>query len=110
MVQAYPESDFIRVWITIGLVLGLLGLTWGFNSVSEKVSLKSTSTTFMKVFSSIFFLILIAPSTVVIDKVEGTEANVRIPAGHPEGYLEAFAQIYSDAADVIQNKENKFLL
>ena len=76
MVQAYPESDFIRVWITIGLVLGLLGLTWGFNSVSEKVSLKSTSTTFMKVFSSIFFLILIAPSTVVIDKVEGTEAEV----------------------------------
>ena len=49
MVQAYPESDFIRVWITIGLVLGLLGLTWGFNSVSEKVSLKSTSTTFMTV-------------------------------------------------------------
>ena len=39
--------------------------------------------------------------------VEGTAANVRIPAGHPEGYLEAFAQIYSDAADVIQNKENK---
>ena len=76
MVQAYPESDFIRVWITIGLVLGLLGLTWGFNSVSEKVSLKSTSTTFMKVFSSIFFLILIAPSKVVIDKVEGTEAEV----------------------------------
>ena len=40
-------------------------------------------------------------------KVEGSEANVRIPAGHPEGYLEAFAQIYSDAADVIQNKKNK---
>jgi predicted dehydrogenase len=28
-------------------------------------------------------------------------ANVRIPPGHPEGYLEGFAQIYSDAADVI---------
>ena len=27
---------------------------------------------------------------------------VRIPAGHPEGYLEAFAQIYSDAADLLQ--------
>ena len=40
-------------------------------------------------------------------KVEGSEANVRIPAGHPEGYLEAFAQIYSDVADVIQNKDNK---
>ncbi len=26
----------------------------------------------------------------------------RIPAGHPEGYLEAFAQIYRDAADLLQ--------
>ena len=37
MVQAYPESDFGRVWITVGLVIGLLGLTWGFNTVNEKV-------------------------------------------------------------------------
>jgi predicted dehydrogenase len=27
----------------------------------------------------------------------------RIPAGHPEGYLEGFANLYSDIADVIQN-------
>ena len=40
-------------------------------------------------------------------KQEGSLSSIRIPAGHPEGYLEAFAQIYSDAADVIQNKENK---
>ncbi|HEV7372270.1 Gfo/Idh/MocA family oxidoreductase [Arenibaculum sp.] len=26
----------------------------------------------------------------------------RIPSGHPEGYLEAFAQIYRDAADLIE--------
>ena len=76
MVQAYPESDFIRVLITIGLVMGLLGLTWGFNSVNEKSSLKSTGTTLMKVFSSLFLLVLIAPTSVVIDKVEGTVAEV----------------------------------
>ena len=76
MVQAYPESDFIRVWITIGLVMGLLGLTWGFNSVNEKSSLKSTGTTLMKVFSSLFLLVLIATTSVVIDKVEGTVAEV----------------------------------
>lgn len=29
----------------------------------------------------------------------------RIPAGHPEGYLEAFAQIYSDAADLIEGSD-----
>jgi predicted dehydrogenase len=28
----------------------------------------------------------------------------RIPAGHPEGYLEAFAQLYKDAADVIASR------
>ena len=76
MVQAYPESDFIRVWITIGLVMGLLGLTWGFNSINEKSSLKSTGTTMMKVFSSLFLLVLIAPTSVVIDKVEGTVVDV----------------------------------
>lgn len=29
------------------------------------------------------------------------QAATRIPAGHPEGYLEGFAQIYADAADLI---------
>ena len=28
-------------------------------------------------------------------------AATRIPAGHPEGYLEGFAQIYADAADLV---------
>ena len=56
--------------------MGLLGLTWGFNSVNEKSSLKSTGTTLMKVFSSLFLLVLIAPTSVVIDKVEGTVAEV----------------------------------
>ena len=32
-------------------------------------------------------------------------AKVRIPPGHPEGYLEAFAQIYTDAADITQGSE-----
>ena len=36
---------------------------------------------------------------------ETSMANVRIPPGHPEGYLEGFAQIYTDAADVIQGSE-----
>ena len=32
---------------------------------------------------------------------EGNLAVSRIPAGHPEGYLEGFANIYGDAADAI---------
>ncbi len=34
-------------------------------------------------------------------------AAIRIPPGHPEGYLEGFAQIYSDAADIILNHKDK---
>lgn len=32
-------------------------------------------------------------------------AVTRIPAGHPEGYLEAFATLYREAAQVIANKD-----
>ncbi len=37
-------------------------------------------------------------------RVQGHAAAhaTRIPAGHPEGYIEAFAQLYSDAADRIE--------
>jgi predicted dehydrogenase len=33
---------------------------------------------------------------------EQANAATRLPAGHPEGYLEAFAQIYADAAELIR--------
>ena len=36
---------------------------------------------------------------------DSSMANVRIPPGHPEGYLEGFAQIYTDVADVIQGSK-----
>ncbi|MGZ9809019.1 Gfo/Idh/MocA family protein [Pseudoroseicyclus sp. H15] len=34
----------------------------------------------------------------------------RIPPGHPEGYLEGFANLYTDAADLIQGKADGALL
>ena len=42
---------------------------------------------------------------------DSSMANVRIPPGHPEGYLEGFAQIYTDVADVItgSDKSSKLL-
>ena len=36
---------------------------------------------------------------------ESSMANIRIPPGHPEGYLEGFAQIYSDSAELIWQTE-----
>ena len=32
--------------------------------------------------------------------------NVRVPAGHPEGYLEGFATLYSEAAALIRNADD----
>ena len=40
-------------------------------------------------------------------KSDHSYASIRVPPGHPEGYLEGFAQIYSDAADVILDHKNK---
>ena len=73
MVQAYPESDFIRVWITVGLLIFLLGLSWGFNSLKEKVSIKEWCDGLLKGISSFLFIILITPTNV---DVEGTTVEV----------------------------------
>lgn len=35
------------------------------------------------------------------------QANTRIPAGHPEGYFEAFANVYSNFAAAVQAKKDK---
>src|SRR6056300_1293927 len=73
MVQAYPESDFIRVWITVGLLIFLLGLSWGFNSLKEKVLVKEWCDGLLKGISSFLFIVLVAPTNV---DVEGISVEV----------------------------------
>ena len=73
MVQAYPESDFIRVWITVGLLIFLLGLSWGFNSLKEKVLVTEWCDGLLKGISSFLFIVLVAPTNV---DVEGTSVEV----------------------------------
>ncbi len=34
----------------------------------------------------------------------GTTMPARLPAGHPEGYLEAFATLYADASDLLERR------
>jgi predicted dehydrogenase len=41
---------------------------------------------------------------------EGADRWTRIPPGHPEGYLESFANVYSDAADLIIGSKDGRLL
>jgi len=41
---------------------------------------------------------------------EGHDRWTRIPPGHPEGYLEGFATLYSDAADLISGSAEDTLL
>ena len=40
------------------------------------------------------------------DLSDAATAATRIPAGHPEGYLEAFATLYSDVADVLIHSQS----
>ena len=79
MVQAYPESDFIRVWITVGLLIFLLGLSWGFNSLKEKVIIKEWCDGLLKGISSFLFIVLIAPTSVDVERttVEVFSNNTR---------------------------------
>jgi predicted dehydrogenase len=45
------------------------------------------------------------PSRILRRGGPGTAQAARVPAGHPEGYLEAFATIYADAARAIRAAE-----
>ena len=44
--------------------------------------------------------------TGVGDLCESAQAHTRIPAGHPEGYLEAFANIYRNFARTLRKQMN----
>ena len=44
-----------------------------------------------------------------ISQPPAASMNVRIPGGHPEGYLEAFATLYSQFAEVIRGKGKEFV-
>ena len=44
-----------------------------------------------------------------ISQPPAASMNVRIPGGHPEGYLEAFATLYSQFADVIRGKGKEYI-
>lgn len=41
------------------------------------------------------------PTQILTRGGPGFQGSARVPSGHPEGYLEAFASIYEDAADAI---------
>ena len=48
---------------------------------------------------------LLGDTTRLLRRGDGlTQAPSRTPSGHPEGYLEAFATLYADAADLIEGK------
>ncbi len=49
-----------------------------------------------------------APQTITRGSPAAGSANrfTRVPAGHPEGYLEGFANLYSDIADVIEARRD----
>ena len=77
MVQAYPEADFIRVWITVGLLIFLLGISWGFNSINEKIRVKDWCDGLLKSISSIIFLISVTPRVVEVE-VKETLVDVEV--------------------------------
>jgi len=52
--------------------------------------------------NKLWFAPLGAPRQMLTRGGPGFVGEVRLPAGHPEGFLEAFATLYADFADVIQ--------
>ena len=49
-------------------------------------------------------MLKISEAAIIAKGVSSPSENVRIPGGHPEGYLEAFATLYSQFAEVIRQE------
>ena len=79
MVQAYPESDFIRIWISVGLGFIFTGISVGLWDSEEKTSLSNLCSTLSKIISGIVFLVIIAPTTsVVVSTATGIREQVDV--------------------------------
>jgi len=66
--------------------------------IGEKASLEF----FQEDPNKLWFTPLGAPKQLLTRGGQGFAGEARIPAGHPEGFLEAFATLYSNFADVIR--------
>ena len=62
MVQAYPEEDFIRVWLSVGLTFVLAGLSIGIWRSEERVKSSQIFNSFFKGGLGVLFFTIIAPT------------------------------------------------
>ena len=61
MVQAYPDNQFIRVWVSVGIVVVLAGLSAAAWRVAGKVSVGQVARGLLSVGSGALVLALLAP-------------------------------------------------
>ena len=62
MVQAYPEDDFIRVWLSVGLTFVLAGLSIGIWRSDDRVKSSQIFNSFFKGGLGVLFFTIIAPT------------------------------------------------
>ena len=62
MVQAYPESDFIRVWISVGLTFVFSGISIGLWRSEDRSNISVVFDRFFKVGLGLLFFTIVAPT------------------------------------------------
>lgn len=69
MVQAYPPSDLWRIWVSIGIVASLIGLSFAFWGVGAKIEPRKLITSLQGVGGALLVLMILAPLDVGIQIV-----------------------------------------
>ena len=73
MVQAYPESDFIRVWISVGLTFVFSGLSIGLWRSEDRSNVTVIFDRFFKIGLGLLFFTIVAPT---FTSYMGNDGNV----------------------------------
>ena len=87
MVQAYPEEDFIRVWLSVGLTFVLAGLSIGIWRSDDRVKSSQIFNSFCRIIKSEFC----RPPNIV-----SRSANPDITPEYFPFYLNAFSTNWRD--------------
>ena len=61
MTQAYPENQYVRIWVSLGFLLLLTGLSLAFWNASTKIALNQVAKRFLGAGLFIILLTLLAP-------------------------------------------------
>ncbi len=82
--QAYPSEQYVRVWVSVGVVLAIAGLSLGLARRQAKVSAKRLASALMGIGAVLALCIILREPSVIVD-TDGIPIRQEVPSDSDGG-------------------------